>query len=767
MAFEELDIREVKDNEHDDLASRIETYYKQDMADKLLRAYVWDEAIRFVDGDQHIEYNVSTNRFQQVSITRNNDYIPRPITNFILPTVRTVISQLTKQKPEAIVRPNSNDPRDVAAGKVADLILDVKYEELREEEKQQEKCSWGVCCGTVFKKVFWNESTNKVLRIPKVENIKRNALGEDGSNIPELDNFGNQMTDSTGNPIYQQEEVEQPVLDELGNPVNDEIQIGDVDTAVIPPFNIAMPLQTRSPLELTWIMEYSIQTVDWIKEQYDQDGDGYTGEAKELTEEKDLNTVLQIEYRLRTLVGRRSGGHYSTGSSGYIDIKNSAVLKEFYSKPNKDYPKGRMVVVANSRTLYAGDNPYYVEGHDDSWNPYVEWRFDIIPGRAWGKSLVDELIPINRRINSIDALIILNRKTMAIPQWLIPNGCGVPNGYINGRPGLNILYNPVGANGAKPEKVQPSPLPQQIYDERSQAVDDLKALGMTNQVLEGENPTGVKTAYQLEQLQENALANFGSTFQRWEKSFEREQTKILLLISQRYKEPRPEFGKKLRAINKDITDIELEMFLGEDLRDNVNVRVENGSSIPRSRAGENAVLREAIQNQLLNLDNPVSKNEIYARLGLKGIDYEKSPDIKRAQWENSIIEQGDINNLVVTPSQPLPQQLVIDPMSGQPVIDPMTGQPQMQGGGMIPPATVLELDDDITHIIIHSARIKDPNVPAETRQKYLVHIEEHLQHQAAGAQAAGQVGATPIGAEQTAGQSRQNSASAKTETGGL
>ena len=104
MAFEELDLNDQKtddpeNNELESFATKIETYYKQDMADKLLRAYTWDEAIRFYDGDQHIEYNVATNRFQQVSLTRNNDFIPRPITNYISPAVKTVISQLTKQKP--------------------------------------------------------------------------------------------------------------------------------------------------------------------------------------------------------------------------------------------------------------------------------------------------------------------------------------------------------------------------------------------------------------------------------------------------------------------------------------------------------------------------------------------------------------------------------------------------------------------------------------------------------------------------------------------
>lgn len=681
MGHEELDIEKVEDE--DSLASKIESYYQQDMHDKLFRAYEWDESIRFYDGDQHIEYNASTHRFQPVTIARTNDFIPRPTTNYILPAVRTIVSQLTKQKMQAKVRRNSTDPRDTAAAKIGDLVLDVKHEELKEEEKTQEKAYWGVLTGNAFKKVFWNETTNKVAVIPRMETGEEEVLDEEGN--PAVDEI-------TGLP--RRKPVERQAVDEFGMPAVDEFDVGDVDTAIIPPYNIALPASARSPLEIGWIMEYSLQKIDWIKETYGKKADGYTGKAKEVTEEKGLSKIMQLEYSLRSLVGRRSGRAFQTGAES-VETKNSAVLKEYYSPPTKKFPKGRMVAVANHKTLYAGDNPYHVEGHDDSWNPYVHWRFEIVPGRCWGKNLVSDLVPLNRRVNAIDALIILNRKTMAVSQWLIPNGCGVANGYINGRPGLNILYNPVGASGAKPEKVAATPLPQQVYQEREQVVEDIKRIGMTQDVLEGTNPQGVKTAYQLEQLLENALASLGATFQRWEKSYEQEEKKKLLLISQRYKEPRPEFGKKLKSINKDITDIELEMFTGENLRDNVNVRVEPGSSIPRSKAGENAVLRELVQNGILDvIGNSVNKREFLDKVGVKGFDYQSSPDVKRAQWENSVIEAGNIHDLVV---------------------DPETN------------ATILELDDHETHLIIHSSRMKSPNLTHEQRKTYLLHIEEHLQ----------------------------------------
>jgi hypothetical protein len=737
MAFEELDLREVTEKE--DLASKIESYYAKDMADKLLRAFTWDECIRFYDGDQQIEYNVSTNTFQQVTVTRNNDFIPKPTTNYILPCVKTVVSQLTKQKAKASVRSNSQDPRDISSAKLGDLVLDAKWEELHEDEKQQEKAYWGVITGTAFKKIFWNDTTGKVLKLPKIEKVV--------NQVPQVDEMGNPRVDIYGQPMVESQEVEQEAKDKEGNPVFEEFEIGDVDSAVIPPFNIAIPLNTRSPLEMDWIMEYSIQKIDWIQEQYDsKHGKGYTGKVSEVKEEKSLSVILQLEYRLRTLTGRRSGGHYATGSPGYFDMKNCAILKEWYGKPTKDYPRGRMVVVADGKTCFDGDSPYYEDGVEDSWNPYVEWRFEIVPGRAWGKGLVDELIPINRRINAIDALIILNRKTMAIPQWIVPEGSGVPKGYINGRPGLQINYRPVGANGAKPEKIDASALPQQVYQEREQAVNDIKRLGMTMDVLEGSNPQGVKTAYQLEQLLENAVASLGATFQRWEKSLEREETKKLLLIAKKYKEARPEFNKRLKAINKDVTDMDLDMFLGADLRDNYNVRVEPESSVPRSKAGENAILRELVQNGVLDVvKNSVNKREFLDKMGIKGFEYQSSPDVKRAQWENTQIEYGDEQSLIVQPSQQIPTAPVIDPATGQPVFDQITGQPAMQGGGMTPPKTVLELDDHETHITIHSARMKDPNITPEIRQKYLTHIKEHLDDLSLGVEAQQKAGVAAAG----------------------
>jgi hypothetical protein len=706
MAYEELDIS--KSTTPEDIASKIETYYQQDLSDKLLRAQSWDEAIRFYDGDQHIEYNLSLSRFQQIRTSKNNDYIPRPTTNYILPNVKTIVSQLTKQRPQSQVRSNSKDPQDIGASKVSDLVLDVKHEELREEEKQMEKAYWGTICGTVFKKIFWDESTTKVLKVPKYKIIEQPIEQpiEQSLEQPLEENLTSEVAPSDGQPegtssAPQTQSVE--VKDGF-----DEFPVGDVNSQVIPPFNIAIPLNTRSPLELDWIMEYSIQKIDWIKEQYGKSGNGFTGKANEVTEEKTLNAVLQLEYKLRSLVGRRTGGQ-SSGES--MQLKDSAVLKEWYHKPTLKYPKGRMVAVANGKTLYdtppEDGSPYYVDGFDDSWHPYVEWRFEIVPGRYWGKGGVEEQIPIQRRINSIDALIILNRRTMAIPQWLIPEGSGVPNGYISGKPGLNIPYRPVGANGAKPEKVPATPVSQDVFKEREQAVVDIKRVGMTQDVLEGINPTGVKTAYQLEQLQENALAMYGSVFQRWEKSYEREEIKKLLLISKRYKEPRPEFGKKLKAINKDITDIDLGMFMGSDLKDNVNVRVEVGSSIPRSKAGENALLREMVNGKILDVvGNAINKKEFLEKMGLKGkFDNEKNCDITRAEWENSIIEYGEIKGLLIDPNNP--------------------------------DASVLELDDHETHIITHSIRMKDPNVSVETRLKYLTHIEEHLTYLKTGIQAQG------------------------------
>jgi hypothetical protein len=52
--------------------------------------------------------------------------------------------------------------------------------------------------------------------------------------------------------------------------------------------------------------------------------------------------------------------------------------------------------VAGEYTVYAAESPY--EGPElGDWHPYSEFRWEIVPGRFWGKSPLDEATEFDER----------------------------------------------------------------------------------------------------------------------------------------------------------------------------------------------------------------------------------------------------------------------------------------------------------------------------------------------------------------------------------
>src|SRR6185369_9901001 len=142
-------------------------------------------------------------------------------------------------------------------------------------------------------------------------------------------------------------------------PAFDELPLGDVNTDVVEPYRIALDPLVNTIHKARWIMEYSIQPLSMIMEMYDKQEEGYTGLASEVKEETTLSSSMKRFHNLKTSSGVKNNmdGIMSTGNSEE-GLSNSAVLKEYYERPSAEHPLGRMVVVANGKTLYAGDSPY-------------------------------------------------------------------------------------------------------------------------------------------------------------------------------------------------------------------------------------------------------------------------------------------------------------------------------------------------------------------------------------------------------------------------
>lgn len=670
-----LDLTEVATSDHVRLASEIEIFYNTDSSTKLQLSYNWERNHLMLDGKQWITYNreEQTGRlWSEVNVSRSNEFIPRPVTNYLFDVYQTLKSYLVQNRPRSSVRPNTHTIEDKVAARVAEMVSECNWERLKEEQNYEYAASCGLVYGTVFKKDYWDTTAPTMATVPKME--ERPVISP-----------------VTGLPTGESEMVE-AIDEETGSIMTEEVPLGDVNTEIVEPYRIALDPLAGDLHTARWVMEYSIQPLNWIRDMYDgKKGKGYTGKAKDVKEETNLSESLRRFYELRTSSGIRyfGQGFYGTAGDGSTDqmVSNAAVVKEYYERPSQKHPQGRLIVVANGVTLYAGDSP--INGSDiDDWHPYSEFRWEVFPGRFWGRSPLDDASEIQKRINSVDATIVLTRKTMAIPQKLIPKGSGIRKGEWTGRPGQQIEYRV--AEGVKPETISPAGVDAQVFQERAQLVSDMKQITGAMDILRGDRPPSVSAASALELLHETATGKLRPALDRWKKFIETSQKKQLKLVANNYTEPRESFIRLLKERNKSFSDNVLDKFIGEDLRDNCNVKIEAGSNIPKLIAAEKAQLLQAAQLGVLKLENEENRIKFLDKMGIRGFGGSPSADVSRSEEENL-----HLNALAMNPDN-------------RPI--------------------VLDVDDHQIHIEIHKRAMKEPaylEADQVVQEAYLRHIAEH------------------------------------------
>src|SRR5690606_25286933 len=116
------------------------------------------------------------------------------------------------------------------------------------------------------------------------------------------------------------------------------------------------------------------------------------------------------------------------------------------------------------------------------------------------------------------------------------------------------------------------------------------------------------------------------------------------------------------------------------------------SNLPKLQSAEKALLIQLAQTGTLNLESPQNKLEFNRRLGVVGFDNEVGPDVKRAEWENDLMDNAHRSP------------------DNQPVL--------------------LFDENHEVHLDVHLRRMKEPDfvsLPEEVQQAYQRHVEAHNQ----------------------------------------
>jgi hypothetical protein len=605
--------------EPDAVAAEVEQHYSLDADLKSHHALGWEEAVRFVEGDHAIRRVNSVNQMQGIpQASQRSGALPYPKTNYIFRGARLLMSNLVSHLPQGVVRPKTNQPKDKNAARVGTAAREVLWEETNENRKYRELAAWVVSTGAGIKKDYldYTVSGRRSLYSPQAENLET----EEGVELRDLQG---------------------ELLEEEGN---EELPEAVISSAILSPFQFGFDPFATNLDNAEWVLEANVRTIPWIQEMYaaeDSRGEkreGYTGAAADVQPERELSATMLSWYRLKTA---QKGIHRGADSN----FRNSAIVKEYYREPCDQYPKGRMVVVANHRTLYDSQSPYMPY----FWHPYTLFSWFNFPGRVWPLSAVEQAVPIQRRINSIDFFWQLYRRTCLGPKLLLPKGSGIPRNHLIGVPGQVLDYN---AAAGQPVQVQMPLIGSEIVQERDRAIQDLENIMGTNDPISGERAKGTPSYAAQAFLEETAQRAHGITHADWEEGLARSETKRLQLVAMAYTDDRPAFTDAIRQkLESSVGEAELSAFVGTDLEDNVRVRIEPGSSQPKSKVLEQEKVKELLQLGLLNhvMEDPQMRHQLFELLEIEQFASMESDDVVKAEAENALVQAGiyDLSQMIL------------------------------------------------------------------------------------------------------------------------
>lgn len=577
----------------------------------------WYESIFWTLGEQYMEWNQRTRRFQ---VRPARWYIPRSVTNLILPKVESGIAMFLDALPKPKAVSTTKEDSDRAAAEVANGVLKYRDQESQFDRKRREAAAWTVVTGTCYLQTLLDTANAEKIRIPRFEHTAEPVLGPDGQPVLGPD----------GQPVMEQKE--RKVIDpETGDQAYDEVVMADEGVEVRSPFEIIPDWSARYPWEFRRYTHFRAQTRDWIGRTF-----GADAKAK-VKSDKGMGILGYYQLKVLDIITRSSATGrlglptaYGGSAADWRFMEDSAVVISRYQLPTNEHQDGRLMITAGNVVLYNETYPY-----NGKLNLYT-LRWSVLPGSIFGFGMPRNLIGPQKRLNGIDTQDDLIRKTMGNPQWLVAKGSQFAASLGTSEPGHVNTYR-FRANSPKPERLPAMASHPYNAEQRRAILTDMEEISGIRHVLAGQNPPGVEAGVSLELLTEQAGKRFQPTIED-----NREELKRLYMHRLEIAQGAPAWSVAERAVPIVGEDGERDVrkYLAADFKGNLTMEIEAVPITASSSALRKQRAVEAVGLGLVDLTNSQHRDKMRQLMSLSEFDDPQSLDYRRAQMENEIIESG-------------------------------------------------------------------------------------------------------------------------------
>lgn len=405
----------------DDIIRKVHEELEKRRGERSALERQWTLNANFLVGNQYCGVRPYTGEIEQLEPVY--DWLNRETFNNIAPLVQTRIANLKKINYMMKVCPATNELDDYAKAEVSTSLLQHVQKATDFESKKDTMIYWNELCGNCFWLSWWDKDK-----------------GDKYAVETELDICDDGSVRKSERAYYE----------------------GDLDYGLITPYEVFPESVFKQGVEnqRSIILE-QVKSVEDIYDLYGVEVEGSSIETFELTP---------------VTSGGGLGYENTVISLGHRTAENAQKVITYFERPSKHRPNGLMaIIVGDEQLVYYGDMPY-------TKIPLIQSVCHEMPGQFFGKSVIEDLIPLQRTYNGCINSIHEYIRRLSLGNLLTEEGSIDIEEYEEHglEPGAFLVYK-TGTN--PPIPVQNGSLPTEIMTERYNLRNDMEYVAGVSQLM--------------------------------------------------------------------------------------------------------------------------------------------------------------------------------------------------------------------------------------------------------------------------------------------
>lgn len=536
----------------------------------------WYMNIANLVGQQYLSRD---NASGKLSIPAAPSWRVRLVINKIGTASRILLAKLLPNSPVFYAVPSTMDSEDVAAARLATKVVENIYSSAEFDEIKDELALWVIVAGIVDMFVVYDSDAGRELYIEEKDPVT-----------------GMQMT----NPI-------------TGKPMMKIVPTGDIVFDVASPFEIIRDMSTTRLQECGAICRKKIRSVDYVKERYGVD----------VPSEK-IPSDFDYAVKVMNLVNQDKNTDITQ------QLKGVCIVKDYYERPTKKYPRGRHLITAGNKELLNSTLKTKLNGKYE-W-PIVTFTGNKVVGRLMPMDFLQSALPLQWKYNRSRSMMIENLNALSRPKIFAAEG-ELPSGRFTDEPGEIVEYVP-GLSSMGPVPVKMPELPSYFLDNLKYLTAEIDDVMNVHDISRGVLPRRATSGFALSILEEKDTSVLGPVVKSFKVGMESVFSLALGLARDNYNESRlmKIFGKQgeLQGIQN---------WTGADLKSVDDVRIVLDTDLPSSRTGKLEFATGLAEKGLIS---PKSALKLMNLSHLSDLEEEQpfGDDVRYAEMENFNMLKG-------------------------------------------------------------------------------------------------------------------------------